>query len=402
VDARLLELLSGLINDSPLTSFDQLPGLLATHAGPAGMAGARVYVADLQGRVLREVTGRGLNAGEGGEVLAVDGTLPGRAFALVQPLPQPGPCPDDGRGRWWVPVLDGTERLGVLRADLAPGVDPAQLETLASLLGMILVSKRATSDAAARLMRTRPMNVAAELQWNLMPPPAYAGHDVTVGAALEPAYAVGGDAFDYAVAGRVLHLSVLDAMGHDTTAGLTANVAVAAARNARRQGLGLAQISQAVEEVLIGQFGNTRYVTGIFADLDLDTGVLGWVNRGHHPPILVRGGRWTRPLACPPAGPMGAGLGLPVHVCREQLEPGDSVLLHTDGITEARDPDGNEFGLDRFTDFVVRHHSGQQTLHETLRRLMRAVLHHHHGSLDDDATVLLTEWRGSRHEDLIP
>jgi serine phosphatase RsbU (regulator of sigma subunit) len=214
-----------------------------------------------------------------------------------------------------------------------------------------------------------------------------------VGAALEPAYAVGGDAFDYAVAGRVLHLSVFDAMGHDTTAGLTANVAVAAARNARRQGLALAEISQAVEEVLIGQFGNTRYVTGIFADLDLDTGVLGWVNRGHHPPILVRGGRWTRPLACPPAGPMGAGLGLPVHVCREQLEPGDSVLLHTDGI---------EFGLDRFTDFVVRHHSGQQTLHETLRRLMRAVLHHHHGSLDDDATVLLTEWRGSRHEDLIP
>ncbi|MFC8782093.1 hypothetical protein ACFYY9_18955 [Streptomyces nigra] len=95
------------------------------------------------------------------------------------------------------------------------------------------------------------MNVAAAMQWNLTPPPAYAGHDVTVGAVMEPAYQVGGDAFDHAVAGHTLHLGVFDAMGHDTTAGITADVAVAACRNARRQGASHDETSREVQRLLI-------------------------------------------------------------------------------------------------------------------------------------------------------
>lgn len=87
------------------------------------------------------------------------------------------------------------------------------------------------------------MNVAAEMQWNLAQPPACAGHDVTVGAVMEPAYQIGGDAFDHAVADNNLSLSIFDAMGHDTAAGITANVAVAACRNARRQNASLAETS---------------------------------------------------------------------------------------------------------------------------------------------------------------
>ncbi|MGW2304621.1 PP2C family protein-serine/threonine phosphatase [Streptomyces sp. NPDC001809] len=144
------------------------------------------------------------------------------------------------------------------------------------------------------------------------------------------------------------------------------------------------------------QFGSSRYVTGILARLDLVTGRLRFINRGHHLPILIRGGRWTSEPPCPPAGPMGTDLGLPLTECHEQLEPGDRLLLSTDGIVEARDARGEEFGRDRFVEFVLRHHSGQHTLHETLRRLMHAVLNHHGGELGDDATVLLAEWRGGR------
>ncbi|MFF4314772.1 SpoIIE family protein phosphatase [Streptomyces sp. NPDC001507] len=72
------------------------------------------------------------------------------------------------------------------------------------------------------------------------------------------------------------------------------------------------------------------------------------------------------------------------------------------GIVEARDAEGREFGRDRFVDFIVRHHSGHQTLHETLRRLMRAVVEHHAGHLDDDATVLLAEWRAGHQDKLMP
>ncbi|MFF4587597.1 PP2C family protein-serine/threonine phosphatase [Streptomyces sp. NPDC001388] len=91
---------------------------------------------------------------------------------------------------------------------------------------------------------------------------------------------------------------------------------------------------------------------------------------------------------------MGTDLGLPVTLCREQLEPGDQLLLYTDGITEARDAAGHEFGRDHFVDFVIRHQADGLAAPETLRRLIRAVLEHHDGHLNDDATVLLCAWHG--------
>ncbi|MFF5105872.1 PP2C family protein-serine/threonine phosphatase [Streptomyces sp. NPDC000134] len=331
----------------------------------------------------------------------MDGTLPGRAWQRVESVAESGTR--QGRRRWWTPITDGVERLGVLRADVAEDEQPQQvLSDLASVLALLLLSKRSFSDSYARLVRSAPMNVAAEMQMNLMPPPAYAGHNVTVGAVLEPAYDLGGDAFDFALADTTLHLAVFDAMGHDTAAGLTANVAVAACRNARRQGASLPDTSRAVERTLLEQFGTKRYVTAILASLDIETGELTWVNRGHHLPLLIRDQRVGATLSCPPAGPMGTNLGLPITVCREQLHPGDRIVLYTDGIVEARDEQGEEFGKDRFVDFVLRHHSGHFTLHETLRRLMRAVLDHHAGPMDDDATVLLAEWRGGHHDVLTP
>nr|WP_238419762.1 PP2C family protein-serine/threonine phosphatase [Streptomyces taklimakanensis] len=397
-------MLAGLMQDSHIATLEQLPEMVAGHAAAAGLHDAVVFVVDLQETVLRQVTGRGLDAHEGGLELVVDGTLPGRAYQRVDLVPEPGGTGGTGLRRWWAPITDGVERLGVLRTDVADDGEGVRevLRALASMVALLLLSKRSFSDSYARLVRTAPMNVAAEMQQNLTPPPAFAGHDATVGAVSEPAYEIGGDAFDYAVAGTTLHLGVFDAMGHDATAGLTANVAVAACRNARRRGASLAETSRSTEETLIEQFGTSRYATGILADLDLATGHLSWVNRGHHLPLLVRAGRWVHPLWCPPAGPMGADLGLPITTCREQLQPGDRIVLYTDGITEARDTNGDEFGLDRFTEFVLRHHSGHLTLHETLRRLVHAVLEHHAGKLDDDATVLMVEWRGGHQADLTP
>jgi serine phosphatase RsbU (regulator of sigma subunit) len=395
-----------LMQASHTVTLERLPGLIAEHAASAALGDVAVFVVDVRETVLRELTGRGPAAGDGGRTFTVQGSLPGRAYQRVDLLPEPeretGGAP--GGRRWWVAVTDGVERLGVLRADTAADDEPTRqaLRDLASVVALLLLSKRSFSDSYARLVRTEPMNVAAEMQWHLTPPPAYAGSDVTVGAVMEPAYQVGGDVFDYAVAGTTLHLGVFDAMGHDTTAGITANVAVSACRNARRQGGGLSETTRQVERTLLEQFSTSRYVTAVLADLDMETGRLTWVNRGHHLPILIRGNRWTTELACPPAGPLGADLRLPISTATEQLEPGDRLLLYTDGIVEARDARGREFGRDRFVDFILRHHSGRHTLHETLRRLMAAVVDHHDGHLADDATVLLTEWRGGRQDRLNP
>jgi hypothetical protein len=91
---------------------------------------------------------------------------------------------------------------------------------------------------------------------------------------------------------------------------------------------------------------------------------------------------------------MGTGLGISATLCHDQLQPRDRLLLYTDGITEARRPQGQESGLARFTDFLIRHHADGLPVPETLRRLIHHHLDYRQGRLDDDATVLVLEWHG--------
>ncbi|MFC4060458.1 PP2C family protein-serine/threonine phosphatase [Planomonospora corallina] len=394
-----VRMLEGLIGGSHLSALEQLPSLVEECAAHAGLHEVLIYVADLRQEVLRLVTGHGVHYYEEPELeadeLRIEGTLAGRAFQEMRIIARPG---GNGGAGWWVPLLVGTERLGVLRVN-AESMDERvheDMRALASLVALLIASKRTHSDSYARLVRTRPMNVAAEMQWNLTPPLTFANEEVVVGAVLEPAYEIGGDAFDYALAGDVVNVAIFDAMGHDASAGLTASLAVAACRNSRRQGADLIGAGTAVEHALIEEFGRAnRFATAILAQLDVRSGVFSWVNRGHHPPIVIRGGRWVATLECAPAHPLGLDLDLPVQLCQEQLEPGDRVLLYTDGITEARNRDGEEFGLSRFADFIIRRNADGLPVPETLRRLVRSVLEYHHGKLQDDATVLLLEWHGA-------
>lgn len=384
-----------LLRAGHLATFEQMPLLVARHAETADLHQARIFVTDLQGEVLREVTGRGSDAGRGGQEFRILTTVPGTAYTETRLITVR--AEEEGRFRHWIPLLNGAERLGVLSVDTDHSDEASReaIQDLTSLVSLLLAGKRTNSDAYARLIRTTRMTVSAEMQWPVMPPRSFSNDRVTLAAAMEPAYAAAGDAFDYGIAGETTYLAILDAMGHDTAAGLAANLAMATFRNQRRQGAALPDTCAAIEDVLITHYTHTRYATGILAELDMVTGVLTWVNCGHHPPVLVRGGRWTSELTCPPSHPLGTALGLPVDVCEVQLEPGDRVLLYTDGITETRDAEGQEFGRDRFVDFVIRHQSDALPVPETLRRLIHAVLDYHDGKLDDDATVLLCQWHGN-------
>lgn len=378
-----------LARESALMTFEELPRLLAEEAEHAGLFGVRLYLADRRQRTLNEVTGQGPDAGRGGERLRVDGTVAGLAFIRttilrVNDLP-----------RFWVPVLDGSERLGLLYVHHAESADEQTLQTLARIVGLMVASKRAASDSYARLIRLRPMSVAAEMQWTLMPPSTFTNRKVTLSATTEPAYENAGDAFDYALAGDTVHLALFDAMGHDNAAGLLANLTVGAFRNQRRHGAALKDMPAKVEEILTEDFVRNRFTTGIIAELDTVTGVFSWVNCGHLPPVLLRKGAPVLTLECAPTHPLGMDFDVPVTVCQEQLEPGDRILMYTDGMVEVRDPQGHEFGVDRFVDFIVRQEADRMPVPETLRRLMHAVMAHHSDRLDDDATVLYCEWHGA-------
>ncbi|HEU5029928.1 MAG TPA: PP2C family protein-serine/threonine phosphatase [Spirillospora sp.] len=79
-----------------------------------------------------------------------------------------------------------------------------------------------------------------------------------------------------------------------------------------------------------------------------------------------------------------------------QLQPGDRVLLSTDGVTEAEAPGVTRFGQERFTDFIIRAIAAGEPAPEALRRLVNNILAYQDGHLTDDATILVFEWHPTR------
>jgi serine phosphatase RsbU (regulator of sigma subunit) len=126
---------------------------------------------------------------------------------------------------------------------------------------------------------------------------------------------------------------------------------------------------------------------------------LAWVSAGHPEPLLLRDGKMIKMLHTQPRPPLGIELlgreelRTP-HVGTEQLQPEDSVLLYTDGVTESRSPDGDFFGEQRLTDLVVRNLAAGLPTSETMRRVVRALLDHRQAKLSDDASLLLLRWPG--------
>jgi hypothetical protein len=349
-----------------------------------------IYLVDYEQRNLVPLRGAGVPRRE---VIAVDGTLPGRSFAMTEVYET-----HTGSGvRLWIPLLDGTERLGVL--EVLTETEPprglrADYRTAAGLLSEVLMTRRAYGDAVERTRRRLPMQLAAEIIWNLLPPLTFATPDVLISAILEPAYDVGGDAFDYAVNGGILHAAVFDAVGHGIDASAMTSLTISAYRNARRCGLDLADTYRSIDKWVSAKYPH-GFVTAALTELDTERGLFRKISAGHPGELLLRDGKLIRVLPAPTAMPLGLGhLGTPIPTVEEEaLEPGDQLLLYTDGVTEARTDTGEFFGTDRLVAFVTRTLADRVSAPETLRRLVHAILDHQHENLQDDATAVLIEWR---------
>ncbi|MGY1772694.1 PP2C family protein-serine/threonine phosphatase [Blastococcus sp. SYSU D00813] len=370
---------------------------VAEHARALGAREAVVYLADYAQHLLVPLSGEGVP--ERPEV-TIDGSTAGRAFRRVEVVRSPG---TEGPARLWVPLLDGAERIGVLELVVdGPAVEDLDHEArvFASLVAELTVTRDAYSDAFSRLRRRRPLGLAAEIQWDLLPPLTYASDRVVITGALEPAYDIGGDTFDYAANDPLVDFMVLDAVGHGLPAALLSTAAVGAYRHGRRNGLPLPELAAAMDAVIAGQFTASQFATAALARLDKRSGLLEWVNCGHPDPLVVRDGSLVHPPSCPPARPLGLQDG-PPDLCSTQLRPGDRVVLYTDGVVEARSPSGEFFGEERLADLVIRAARAGEAPPETMRRLMGSVMQHQDGQLQDDASIVLVEWRTGAEDTLV-
>jgi serine phosphatase RsbU (regulator of sigma subunit) len=269
------------------------------------------------------------------------------------------------------------------------------VNSLAGVVAALLITRGECTDAYTTLRRSQKFSLAAEIQWQLLPPLSLDAGRLSVAGLIHPAYDVGGDSFDYAHAVGRLDVGIFDAVGHDLGATVICGLAVGAYRNARRGGEDLIGCARAMDAALLGQMGRGAFTTGQIGTLDTDSGVFRWLNAGHPLPLLVRDGH-VRPLECRPRLPFGLGDRQPGRswdIAEDQLQPGDGVLLYTDGVVEARKPGGEDYGVDRLMELLRTSFAAGLQPQETLRRLSHAVVDFHDGVLRDDATNLLMVWR---------
>lgn len=175
-----------------------------------------------------------------------------------------------------------------------------------------------------------------------------------------------------------------DAMGHSVTAALLATLVVGTFRNRRRALGSPSELADAASQVLQREAAADQFVTGLLLRIRLADGTADVVNAGHPSPFLVRDGAVV-PLELTVQPPLGVSA-TPYRVDTVVLEPGDRLLLITDGYLERQ---GARLDIEGILAATLDRHP-RQIVQELARRILAVT----GGNLRDDATALCLDWYG--------
>jgi serine phosphatase RsbU (regulator of sigma subunit) len=283
---------------------------------------------------------------------------------------------------WPLSVRDRV--MGFLLARDRPGGD---LAGFAGQAALALELASGYTDALHAVRRRKDTQPAAEIQQNLLPPRLARVGGADLAGGVLPGYDVGGDFFDYACNADGLWLMVADATGKGDSAAALSSLAVGALRAARRAGAGLQEAARLTDEAII-ELDIQRYLTAVLGTWDAAEHRLRWINCGHPTPLIVHADGGLEELDGERTYPLGVRFTERVFpLLSAVVEPGDRLLLYSDGVTERRAHEGGRIGENGLR--AILSELGPRSAAMTVRGLQDAVIAASSAPLHDDATLLV-------------
>ncbi len=205
--------------------------------------------------------------------------------------------------------------------------------------------------AQVRAQRAKEMKMASDIQESAIPrvfPPFPDEKSVDIYADMQTAKDVGGDFYDFYFSGpRKITFLIADVSDKGVPAALFMMRAKTIIKSIAQTGKPIADVVTEANDALCDGNGANMFVTAWIGELDLDSGRISYVNAGHNPPVMLRGGGKAEYLNTTPAIVLGAMSEMEYASQEVALAPGDSIYLYTDGVTEQTNPNGEMFGEDR-------------------------------------------------------
>jgi sigma-B regulation protein RsbU (phosphoserine phosphatase) len=215
--------------------------------------------------------------------------------------------------------------------------------TLALIISLFLVNLLVLLEVADRLSLKGELEVAREIQLAMLPSGTYTVGNVEICGVTRPANTVGGDFYDVLTLrdGRII-VTIGDVAGKGSPAALLMALLLAVMRTLVDEELDPPSLVERLNVQICRHSPSSRFITLFYAVFNPSTGSLTYVNAGQNPPLIRRrNGRYER------LGGTGVALGMFDHsvfgAVETMLDEGETLVLYSDGITEAEDPSGQPF-----------------------------------------------------------
>jgi sigma-B regulation protein RsbU (phosphoserine phosphatase) len=331
-------------------------------------------------------------------------SLLGWMYLEKKPLLSDAPAQDDRfRGVAWdtsirnilcVPLVVKGELIGVITSYNKKGFDGGFTEDDQRLLAIIagqsaqiIENARLYEEEKALATMTEQVRLAARIQQDLLPksPPAIEGYDLA--ASTIAALMVGGDYFDFIRMGERVEICLGDVSGKGVPASLLMANLQATLRGQSAPDIGVAETVARSNRQLYATTDPEKFATLFIGVLEPETGRMWYCNAGHERPMLFRRDGTLERLS---RGGLALGIvdAFPYEEAVATLEPGDSLVIYSDGIPDATDEIGTFFGEERLTQCVSNHR------HLDAAGLMGCIIdsvqaHEHGAPRADDLTIVV-------------